>query len=225
MAAQRGSAWPTLAVATLTAFGWFFSAVQSRRCPAASPTDGAMLGIGRAQRLAARCRCWCWLVYGGLLVLTYWGFHAICRPASFPSRTRATCSSACSCPTPPRAERTDEVMRQDREDRPRNAGHQERHGHLPGNRSRSVRSARISARCSSSSRISAIAAIRACTSRRDHRQAQRSGFAAEVPEASRAVSSRPPPSRAWAAPAASRSWSRTAATLGLAALQDADRRT
>ena len=31
------------------------------------------------------------LVFGGLLALTWWEFHPCARPASFPSRTRATC--------------------------------------------------------------------------------------------------------------------------------------
>ena len=39
------------------------------------------------------------------------GLHADARPDSSPCRTRATCWSTCNCPTRPRVERTDQVMR------------------------------------------------------------------------------------------------------------------
>ena len=61
------------------------------------------------RRIAPRLSVLVLVVYGGLVGLTYKAFDRTPPTASFPPRTRATCWSTSSCPTPPPSEQTRRV--------------------------------------------------------------------------------------------------------------------
>ena len=149
------------------------------------------------------------VVYGGLLVLTYWTFQR--APTGFiPQQDQGRLIVNVQLPDSASLQRTKEAMalveKIAREDAGRGA-----HGRHLGNVVSACRpTAPISARCSSSSTRSTSGRSPGLLRRRHHRPA-----AQRVPAAGQGCGGHacaiPRRSPAWASPAASRSWSRTAA--------------